>query len=172
MRSGKNRLLTWDRPSGGDLSTHGNGPVIIVPKRDVPQDILKDSVLAHVAAAYFSVGKRLERKTKCSATRGFILSTLRGGVALNQNQIATLLGFDRTVVHRAIKSMVQEGLLSERKAKSGRTIHVNLTPKGRKYRKRLINTRIAADDKLRAELTPEERTTLRRLLKLIAELEF
>ena len=143
-----------------------------VPKKDIPQDILRDSVLAHVAAAYFSVGKRLERKTQCSATRGFILSTLRGGAALNQNQIATLLGFDRTVVHRAIKSMVQEGLVSERKAKSGRAIHVTLTPKGHQYRKRLINTRIAADDKLRKELTPEERTTLLRLLKLIAELEF
>src|SRR5437870_3923124 len=144
----------------------------ILPRKAVPHDILEDSVLAHIAAAYFSVGKRLERKTGCSATRGFILSTLRGSVALNQNQIATLLGLDRTVVHRAIKSMVREGLVSERKAKSGRAIHVQLTPKGNKYRKRLINARIAADDKLRKELTPVERTTLLRLLKLIAELEF
>jgi len=74
----------------------------ILPGKEIPDDILKDSVLAHIAAAYFSVGKRLERKTQCSATRGFILSTLRGGTTLNQNQIATLLGFDRTVVHRAI----------------------------------------------------------------------
>jgi DNA-binding MarR family transcriptional regulator len=68
--------------------------------------------------------------------------------------------------------MVQEGLVSERKAKSGRAIHVTLAPKGHKYRKRLINARIAADDKLRKELTPEEHTTLLRLLKLIAELKF
>ena len=144
----------------------------MVPKQDIPQEILADSVLAHVFAAYSSVGKRLERKTQCSATRGFILSTLRGGAALNQNQIATLLGFDRTVVHRAIKSMVQEGLVSERKAESGRAIHVTLTPKGHNHRKRLINARIAADDKIRKEMTPEERTTLLRLLKMIAELEF
>ena len=146
--------------------------MIIVPKNDIPSDILRDSVLAHVAAAYLSVGKHLERKTRCSATRGFILSTLRGGAALNQNQIATLLGLDRTVVHRAIKSMAREGLVSERKAKSGRAIHVGLTPKGHGYRKRLIRARVAADDKLRKELTSEERTTLLRLLKLIAELEF
>ena len=101
--------------------------MIIVPKKDIPQDILRDSLFAHVAAAYFSAGKRLERKTRCSATRGFILSALRGGAALNQHQIATLLGFDRTVVHRAIKSMVQEGLVSERKARSGRAIHVKLS---------------------------------------------
>ena len=35
-------------------------------------------MLAHIAAAYFSVGKSLERKTQCSATRGFILSTGHG----------------------------------------------------------------------------------------------
>jgi DNA-binding MarR family transcriptional regulator len=68
--------------------------------------------------------------------------------------------------------MVEEGLVSERKAKSGRAIHVKLTPKGHKYRKRLINARVAADDRLRKELTPDEHATLLRLLKLVAELEF
>jgi DNA-binding MarR family transcriptional regulator len=144
----------------------------IVPRKEVPEDILKDSILAHIAAAYFSVGKRLERKTRCSATRGFILSTLRGGAKLNQNQIATLLGFDRTVVHRAIKSMAQEGLVSERKAESGRAIHVRLTPKGNKYRERLIKARMDADESVRHQLTPDERATVLRLLKLIAELQF
>ncbi len=144
----------------------------IIPREEVPQDILKDSVLAHIAAAYFSAGKRLERQTRCSATRGFILSTLRGGATLNQNQIATLLGLDRTVVHRAIKSMVQEGLVSERKAKSGRAIHVQLTPKGNRYRDRLIKARVAADESIRHRLTPDEHAVLLRLLKMIAELEF
>lgn len=144
----------------------------ILPAKEIPDDILKGSVLAHIAAAYFSVGKRLQRKTQCSATRGFILSTLRGGATLNQNQIATLLGFDRTVVHRAIKSMVQEGLVSERKAQSGRAIHVQLTAKGSKYRERLIKARVAADEVVRQQMTPQERDTLLRLLKLVAECEF
>src|SRR5215468_6051444 len=143
----------------------------ILPKSEIPEDILKGSVLAHIAAAYFSVGKRLERKTQCSATRGFILSTLRGGAILNQNQIATLLGLDRTVVHRAIKSMAQEGLVSKQKAKSGRAIHIQLTPKGSKYRERLIKARLTADENVQRQLTLDERATLLRLLKLIAELE-
>jgi DNA-binding MarR family transcriptional regulator len=146
----------------------GNGPMNI-PKKEIPEDILKDSVLAHIAAAYFSVGKRLERKTHCSATRGFILSTLRGGLTLNQNQIATLLGFDRTVVHRAIKSMAEEGLVSERKAKSGRAIYIQLTAKGSRYRERLIKARVAADETVRQQMTPEERETLLRLLRLVAD---
>ncbi len=144
----------------------------ILPRKEVPDNILKDSVLAHVAAAYFSVGKRLEQKTQCSATRGFILSTLRDGAALNSNQIATLLGLDRTVVHRAIKSMAREGLVSEHKAKSGRAIQVQLTAKGRKYRERLIEARKSADESVRQQLTLEERETLLRLLKRVAECEF
>src|ERR1039458_699410 len=146
--------------------------MITVPKKDIPQDILRDSVLAHVSAAYFSVGKRLERKTRCSATRGFILSTLRGGAALNQNQIATLLGFDRTVVHRAIKTLAKEGLVSEHREKSGRAIRIQLTAKGRKYRERLIEARVTADESVGRQMTSEERETLLRLLKLVAECEF
>src|SRR5215469_4883784 len=132
----------------------------IIPRKEVPEDILEDSVLAHIAAAYFSVGKRLERKTRCSATRGFIISTLRGGATLNQNQMATLLGLDRTVVHRAVKSMALEGLVSERRAKSGPAIHVQLTRKGNQYRERLIKARVAADESVRRRLTSDERGTL------------
>ncbi len=144
----------------------------IFPKNEIPEDILKDSVLAHIAAAYFSAGKRLERKTRCSATRGFILSTFRDGQVLNQNQIATLLGLDRTVVHRAIKSMTREGLLTERKAKSGRAIDIRITAKGTQYRRRLIEARVAADIAVRQRITSEERDTLLRLLKVVTECEF
>jgi DNA-binding MarR family transcriptional regulator len=144
----------------------------MLPSQEVPEKILNDSVLAHIAAAYFAVGKRLERKTQCSATRGFILSTLRDGTTLNQNQIATLLGFDRTVVHRAIKSLAKEGLVSEHRAKSGRAIQVQLTVKGRRYRERLISARMTADESVRRQMTEEERETLLRLLRLVAECEF
>jgi DNA-binding MarR family transcriptional regulator len=142
----------------------------ILPRRDVPQHILKESVLAHIAAAYFSVGKQLEKKTNCSATRGFILATLRDAATLNQNQIATQLNFDRTVVHRAIKTMVREGLLAEKKAPSGRAILLSLTTKGTAYRKRLIQARVSADEKVRQALSENDRATLMRLLQQIAGL--
>ena len=154
----------------GDLSVSSTPNMI--PESKIPEEILKDSVLAHIAAAYFAVGKRLERKTGCSATRGFILSTLRRGDALNQNQIATRLGFDRTVVHRAIKTMLKEGLVSERKAKTGRALLLHLTPKGEKYHEALVQQRRDADEKTRQTLTANERGTLIRLLKRIAEMEF
>jgi|SRR5271165_2394860 len=146
--------------------------MISVERNLIPPRILQDSVLVHVAAAYFSVSKQLEQKTGCSQTRGFILSTLRDGAELNQNQIATLLGFDRTVVHRSIKTMVREGLVSEKKAASGKAILVWLTPKGKKCREKLIKERRAADEKLQKKLTPGERATLLRLLNLVAEFKF
>ena len=68
--------------------------------------------------------------------------------------------------------MAKEGLVSERKAKLGRAIHVQLTPKGNKYRERLIKARVAADENVQHRLTSDEHATLLRLLKLIAELEF
>jgi DNA-binding MarR family transcriptional regulator len=145
--------------------------MIVVDKKLIPHEILKDSVLLNLASAYFAIGKRLEQKTKCSQTRGFIMSTLRGGAALNQNQIATMLGFDRTVVHRAIKTMIHERLLSERKADTGRALLVQLTGKGNKYRESLIKERRAAEDRLREALTPSEASTLIRLLQRVAELE-
>jgi len=153
------------RPDGDRLMT-------TLPKREIPDDVLEGSIIARVAAAYFSVGARLLKKTQCSATRGFILSTLRDGAARNPNQIATMLGLDRTVVHRAIKTMVQEGLVAERKAPSGRAIPVKLTAKGNQYRERLIQARKAADDFIRRQMAAEEREALLRLLKVVAECEF
>ncbi len=138
----------------------------------VPDHILNDSVLAHLAAAYLEVGRRLERRTGCSATRGFILSSLSRDAATNQNQIAKRLVFDRTVVHRAIKTMIKEGLVSEREAKSGRALLLRLTPRGEKYHQALIQHRRSADEKVRQTLTSEERATLIRHLKVIAAIEF
>ena len=149
----------------------GDHPVISVERKLIPEEILQDSVLVHLAAAYFSVSKQLERKTGCSQTRGFILSTLRGGAERNQNQIAKMLGLDRTVVHRSIGTMVKEGLVSKTKAGSGRAFVIRLTPKGEKYREFLIKERRAAEKKLRTKLSGDKCQILNRLLEELAGME-
>jgi DNA-binding MarR family transcriptional regulator len=146
--------------------------MIPIDKKLIPEEILKGSAIVHITQAYFSISKRLEQKTGCSATRGFIMSTLRGGASLNQNQIATLLGFDRTVVHRAVKTMIRDGLLSESKAPTGRALLVRLTAKGNKYRENLVRERRAVDEKLKKVLAPDETAELIRLLDVVARLEF
>ena len=144
--------------------------MIPIDTNPIPAEILKGSAIVHIAQAYFSISKRLEQKTGCSATRGFIMSTLRGGASLNQNQIATLLGFDRTVVHRAVKTMIRDGLLSESKAPTGRALLVRLTAKGNKYRENLVRERRAVDEKLNKVLAPDETAELIRLLDVVARL--
>jgi DNA-binding MarR family transcriptional regulator len=145
--------------------------MIAAGQNSIPSQIVDESVLLNLALAYLAVSKRLEKKTHCSQTRGFILSTLRAGVSLNQNQIATILDFDRTVVHRSIKALLREGLVSEKKARSGRALLVSLTPEGTKYREFLIGRRRAADEECRRKLRPREVSELIRLLKVVAETE-
>jgi len=140
--------------------------------RDIPAAARAESVLIQLASVYMSVSKQLEQKSKCSQTRGFVLSTLRGGAALNQNQIAVALGYDRTVVHRVVKSLAREGLVSETKAKTGKSILVQLTRKGNAYRERMIKIRRAADEKLHRTLSARDRTSLLRLLAAIERVRF
>jgi DNA-binding MarR family transcriptional regulator len=145
--------------------------MIAAGQKPIPSQVVDESVLINLVLAYLAVSKRLEKRTQCSQTRGFILSTLRGGVSLNQNQIATILDFDRTVVHRSIKTLLREGLVSEKKARSGRALLVSLTPKGTTYREFLIGERRAADEECRRKLKPRECSELIRLLKVVAETE-
>src|SRR5947207_7941789 len=49
------------------------------------------------------------------------------------------------------RTLMQEGLASERRAESGRALLVRLTAKGHKYRERLIKERRAAEEKLRED---------------------
>jgi len=48
-------------PSG----IRGDHPMILADKKLIPKEILKDSVLVHLAAAYFHITRRMEQKTKC-----------------------------------------------------------------------------------------------------------
>jgi hypothetical protein len=52
--------------------------MILADHKLVPKEIRKDSVLVQLAAAYFHIARRMEQKTRCSQTRGFVLATLRG----------------------------------------------------------------------------------------------
>jgi DNA-binding MarR family transcriptional regulator len=67
--------------------------------------------------------------------------------------------------------MLREGLVSKKKAGSGRAFVIRLTPKGEKYREFLIKERRVAEEKLRSLLNAEERATLIRLLGIVAEFQ-
>jgi hypothetical protein len=48
---------------------HGDNSVISVDRKLIPPEILSDSILVHLAAAYFSVGKQLEQKSQLANPR-------------------------------------------------------------------------------------------------------
>lgn len=154
------------------LRIDGDRAVTPANRNPIPREIGNGSVLVQLAAAYLSVSKQLERKTRCSETRGYILSTLRNGAILNQNQIALMLGYDRTVVHRAIKTLIREKLATETKAPKGKALLVRLTEKGNRYRAKLIAERRAAEEKLRSAIPEANRSKLIELLKTISEFSF
>ena len=68
--------------------------------------------------------------------------------------------------------MVREGLITEKKATSGRAIDLKLTAKGNRYHDWLIQQRVAADEKVRSALTSADRENLLHSLRFIADLEF
>ena len=48
---------------------------------------------------------------------------------------------------------------------------IRLTPRGERYREFLIKERLSAEERLRGGMNAEERTTLIRLLGMVAEFE-
>jgi DNA-binding MarR family transcriptional regulator len=101
--------------------------------------------------------------------RGFVLATLCGGATLNRSPRCS----DWTAPsHRTVKSLIREGLVSERKAPSGRALFLQLTAKGNRYRSVLIQQRRAVDAKLRRRLSPRQFTALIRQLEVLSGLHF
>lgn len=137
----------------------------------IPEEIIKNSLFLNVTSAAWSLVTAFEKGTQTSQNRFLILIVFRGGVILNQNQIANLLGLDRTVVHRIVKSLILEKLLSETKAETGKSFLLRLTQKGELFRERLIAERKAIDQKLGKLLNPKETLILTRALKKIANFD-
>jgi len=138
----------------------------------IAPEIQHESVILSLHAAHQTIAKALERRIDVSPTRGRIIASFRGGATLNQNQIATLLGIDRTVAHRTVKALIDEGLLKEKPAPTGRSLLLSLTDKGEKARQGLIRERRALEAEVRAALGREKSATLLDLLRTLAEQSF
>ena len=83
------------------------------PRQILPPEIFGSSVIFPLLSAYDLVARELERRTGMSQTRLLLLILFRDGATYNQNQLALALGADRTVVHRALKTMLVDKLVTE-----------------------------------------------------------
>ena len=82
--------------------------------------------------------------------------------------VSTCKRFGATGQAKDVRSAVGKG----RSRKAGRVLLLHLTLKGEKYHQGLIHHRRSADEKTRQLLAADERATLIRQLKRIAEMEF
>lgn len=133
----------------------------------VPAQTQRASLILSLVAAHSAIIREMESRAKMTLTRGQVLAAFRGGAVLNQNQVAKHLGMDRTVVHRTIRSLVEEGYLLEAPAEKGRSLLLKLTAKGEGFRETMIRERKHLDASFSELLGPAVADTLRQGLQAI-----
>ena len=130
-----------------------------------------DSIVLGILRAYWAVVRGFETRTGASHSRLLILRLFRRGVTFNKNQVANQLGFDRTVVHRVVRTMVEDGLLAETRSETGRQVMLSLTERGKAVREELILQKRALDRRIGAQYEPGELTRFREMLDRVAAME-
>lgn len=88
---------------------------------------------------------------------------------LSLNGLAELLLRDRGQLSRAVKSMVERGLLTRERKPGGPEIEIDLAPAGRTLHARMVELVIARDAMLMDGIAAEDSDTLRRILDVMIE---
>jgi DNA-binding MarR family transcriptional regulator len=134
----------------------------------VSNQVIAESVFVNLLFACQETIRRFEHDSGISHARVRVLAAFRDGRSLNQNQIAKELVMDRAMVHRMVKSLVREKLIHEKKAKTGRSIPLTLTPRGEELRHKAIETRKYIDRVITISLeNPRRKSELIRNLQAV-----
>jgi DNA-binding MarR family transcriptional regulator len=88
---------------------------------------------------------------------------------LSLNGLAELLLQDRGQLSRAVKRMVERGLLTRERKPGGPEIEIELTPEGRALHARMVERVIERDRMLTEGISAEDITTLRRIIDMMIE---
>jgi len=88
---------------------------------------------------------------------------------LSLNGLAELLLQDRGQLSRAVKSMVERGLLTRERKPGGPEIEIDLAPAGRALHARMVELVIIRDTMLMEGITPEDISTMRRITEVMIE---
>ena len=100
-----------------------------------------------------------------SQTGWRILATIADRPGATAQEIGRACAFDQVTVSRGIGHLVSLGFVSRQQGANDRRYAVlNLTPAGREAHGRIADLAIAAEDKLHAALSPEERDQLAGML--------
>ena len=122
--------------------------------------------------SFFSM---LRRGTVLAQRRHFGLSEIEWRIMthvaehapLSLNGLAEVLLQDRGQLSRAVKSMVERGLLTRERKPGGPEIEIELAPDGRALHARMVDLVIERDAKLTEGIGADDIKTLRRLMDLM-----
>lgn len=125
------------------------------------------------------IGLRLTRTAKVTsrafddalATAGgslpvwLVLLSLKARESTNQRELAAAVGIQEATLSHHLRAMVGQGLVTRERDPANRRVHqVRLTDAGEEAFRRLRDTAVAFDRRLRAGLSDEDTETLSRLL--------
>lgn len=88
---------------------------------------------------------------------------------LSLNGLAELLLQDRGQLSRAVKRMVERGLLTRERKPGGPEIEIELAPQGRALHARMVELVIERDRMLTEDIPAEDIKTLRRIIETMIE---
>lgn len=86
---------------------------------------------------------------------------------LSLNKLAELLGLDRGQLSRAVKAMVERGLLDRKRTPGGPAIVISLTEEGKALQSRMVDLAVARNQFLVGNIPNEEIEQFARLLDVV-----
>lgn len=90
--------------------------------------------------------------------------------SLTQRELVDATLMDKVAVNRACKVMEDRGIIARTpNTRDGRSHHLDLTEEGRKVYEQVMPLTFESFERIFADITPEERETLKRLLNRIRD---
>lgn len=96
-----------------------------------------------------------------------IITQVGGFAPLSLNGLADLLLLDRGQLSRAVKGMVERGLLERERKPGGPELQIDITAKGRELYTGMVKRAIERDHRLTRGIPEEDLETIRRLVDLM-----
>lgn len=134
------------------------------------QDLLSYKIIAVANAMSAGSAMRLRSEFDVSLGEWRVLGLIAASASHSLNGLARAAGLDKGQMSRVISTLVERGLVTRQlPAKKGLTVHLTLTPRGKRLYVRLIGVAGERNDRFVASLTPGERAAMHTALpKLFA----
>lgn len=104
------------------------------------------------------------RQFDLSETEWRVMTQVGEFAPLSLSDLAELLSLDRGQLSRAVKGMVERGLLTRERKPGGPEIEIDMTRQGREIHARMIERAIERDRILTEGISSEDLETLRRVI--------